>query len=488
MFIGLDLGTTNVKAIVADESGKVVARASERVDLLHVGDRGVEQDIEETWTAARSVVAQLAVGADLARVRAVGVSSQGGALQMLNGDGRPVGRMISWLDGRAEPWNRRLTERLGEEWFAEHVGHGSSGTALGQLLRLREERPTLLDPPYQVGFLGDVIVSRLCGRRAHDATSLSLALLLNPSLQQADPAVLREMGLAEDRLPELLDPRSEAGPLLPEFARRAGLPVGIPVSPAVHDQYAAAVGCGAVHPGDVMLGAGTAWVLLAVGAELMRPVIPEAFVCSHLVEGLYGQILSLVNGGSVFGWALRNLGITGGEPEEVDAILRESPPGANGVMFWPFLSPGGGARLAPGTAGKLCGLRLSHGRADLLRAVVEGLTFELARYLGFLTDAGMEVDRLIMCGGAAAARLTPRIIAGITGLPIACIPETETSALGAGVVARGLLEKEAGLDALSEEMTPDEEVVRPGPDAERYAELFERYVESLPASEREEST
>ncbi|KPK62289.1 MAG: hypothetical protein AMK73_06360 [Planctomycetes bacterium SM23_32] len=481
MFLGLDLGTTNVKAVVADADGNVLARGAAPVGVRHVGTAGVEQDIEEIWSAAVGAVGRAAGAVGGARVRAVGVSSQGGALQLRGADGRPVGPVISWMDGRGAPCDRELTERFGSRWFAEHVGHGQSGIAVGQLLRLRQEAPEMLGRAVRIGFVGDAIVERLCGRAAHDATSLSIGLLYNPWLGRAEPDLLDELGVEDGQLPDLLPADAQAGALVHEAADQLGLPRGIPVSPAVHDQYASALGCGAVQAGDVMFGAGTAWVLLAASDRLIAPVVPRAFVCAHLVEGLYGQMLSLVNGGSSVAWAARLMGVEPAGTDELDSLVEDAAPGAGGVRFRPLLAPQGGAGLPPGTRGALSGLRLRHGRAHVLRAVVEGLACELARHLRFLTDAGVPLGRLVMCGGAAASRTTPQIVADVAGAPVACCSESDTSAFGAAVLARGLGEPGRPLADIARDTAPDARPVEPGANAALYAELAGQYAASLAA-------
>lgn len=479
MLLGLDLGTTRIKAALAAPDGRIVSRGSAPVKMFPVGDDGVEQDIEDIWAATLSAIAELPPD-EISSVRAVGVSSQGGALQVCDGQSRPAGRVISWLDGRGRAYNEEITLELGGRWFARHTGHGGSGVSVGQLLRLRHEAPELLQRPGRISFVGDVIVSRLCGRCAHDATSLSIAVLFNPWLRTADPELLERLGIGEDQLPELLPPSTAAGALSAEASAITSLRAGIPVSPAVHDQYAAALGASAIHDGDVMFGAGTAWVLLAATSRLTEPVIGAAFVCTHLAEGLYSQMLSLVTGGSAFAWAADLVGWDWQDHDETDRLLQSVAAGSDGLRFWPFLVPGAGAGLKSGTSGRLTGLRLSHAAAHVVRATVEGLALELARCLRFLTDAGMEVKRLVMCGGGADSRVTPQIIADVTGLPIACTTETDMSALGAAIVARGLLEQSADLAALSEVMTPPVREFNPGSDSPLYQQLLEKYVASLP--------
>ena len=481
MFLGLDLGTTNVKAVVVDDGGHVVAAGSEALQRYHTPDGGVEQEIEEIWLAACRAIRQAVGKLNGAQVRAVGVSSQGGAMQLLNADDRPVGRVISWLDGRGQPFDRQLTHELGEAFFARHVGRSKSGITIGQVLRLRRQAPKLLDASARIAYVGDVIVGRLCGRRAHDATSLSIAMLLNPCLRRADPDLLQRLQLREGQLPDLLAATTPAGWLRTDAAEQTGLRAGIPVSAAVHDQYAASIGAGSVGPSDVCLGTGTAWVLVANTTGLAEPVTDDAFVCPHLVQGLYGQMLSMANGGSAVEWVV---GLLRGGPassEAIDEMLEAVPAGSEGLCFWPLLAPvaRSGPSVEPG--GRVTGITLAHTANHLVRAVVEGLACELGRHLGFLTDAGLPVRRLVMCGAAAASRFTPQIVADVSGLPVACVKEPAVSAFGAATIARTLVEGDADLSSLARELAPASQTLTPGSGAPVYRRLYERYLEPFAA-------
>ncbi len=479
LLLGLDLGTTNVKAVVTDFGGRVLSAGSALVPLRHVEAGGVEQDIEEIFQAALEVLRQAAGGVEAARIAALGVSSQGGALQILDAQGRSAKPVISWLDCRGATYDDALTAELGGPWFAQRVGHGRSGVAVGQLLRLRHDAAGLLDPPHRIGFVGDTIVGRLCGHAAHDGTSCGIAVLYNPWRRGYDMDVLQRLGMPATQLPDLLSPRTSAGRLRPEIAQAAGLPAAIPVSAAVHDQYAAALGTGAVRPGDVLFGAGTAWVLLAVSDQPAPPVLADAFACTHVVEGLYGQLLSLFNGGSAFAWTRGLLGLDKAAPEELDRLMASVPAGSDGLCFWPLLVSGV-AGLEPGAKGRLLGLQLCHRAEHVLRAVVEGLAYELARHLRFLLGAGIRLDRLIMSGKASAGTVTPQILADVSGLPIACTVHSEASALGAAIIARGLIEPGVPLDQLAESMTLPARLVAPGKDAAVYQAGLQQYLESLP--------
>ena len=165
MFLGLDLGTTNVKALVTDRAGQPLAHASSPVQLYNVGDGGVEQDIEEIAQATLSAIRQVAHSVDPAGIEAIGVSSQGGALQVLDRHAQPLGRVISWLDQRGRSFDRELTDRLQREWFLRRIQRGCSGLGIGQLLRSGPRRPGVDPPTESSGFC------RRCGRLAALRTS-----------------------------------------------------------------------------------------------------------------------------------------------------------------------------------------------------------------------------------------------------------------------------------------------------------------------------
>ena len=476
MFIGLDLGTTNIKAVAVSADGRICARGAAPVELLYLDEGGVEQEIEEIWQAALAALCSLGESVNLSEARALGVSAQGGALQRLDEQGRPVGRVISWLDTRGRTYDDEFTQTAGADWLIRHTGHGHAATSIGQILRLRREDAESLDPPNAIGYVGDVIVARLCGRRAHDATSLSLAMLFNPSLGGPDPELLDLLQVAPSQLPELVPADTPAGELRPEVAGETGLPAGIPVSAALHDQYAATLGAGAVHAGDIMFGAGTAWVLLAVADRFPRAVTPGAFVCTHPAPGRYGLLLSLANGGSAFDWALRIMGLKGRSVGELDALMAAVPAGSAGLRCYPFLVSGGGLGLQHGQPAGLVGLSLAHGQGHVLRAVTEGLAFELSRYLRAIEQNGLPLGRLIMCGGATASSVTPQIVADAAGMPVATLAETGISALGAAMIARALAEPNAELTRIVSEMTPELCDLRPGPDADIYHKLLDEYL------------
>ena len=477
LFLGLDVGTTNVKAVVVDAEGVHRSSGSMSVPVHFVGADGVEQDLGEIQAAVASAIAEAVrgCGADAPRIASIGVSAQGGAMQLVAPDGSPNGPVIGWQDARGRTGGRQVLGRRSPRWFQRRIGSPSVAGCPGQVVRLRAEGA--IDAGTRVGFVGDRIVGWLCGRPAHDATSLSICLFCNPATGREDPDVLSLVGLTPDRLPDLLEVHVPAGGLLPGVAGRLGLRAGLPVGPAVHDQYAAAIGCAAVRPGDVMFGAGTAWVLLAMSERMPRPVEPWSLIGRHAVPGLFGLMVSIGNGGSSFAWARDILGLQGATDAELDALIASAPPGSSGVRFRPLLAPLSSARLPPGSAGRLDGIRLHHSRAHVLRSVVEGLACELGWALKDMRAAGVRVERLVMSGRAAGSAVTPGIVADVLGLPVDTVTQPETSASGAAILGRLLVEPGSTLQGLATVMKPRLKRVDAGDGRHIGARLLKQYIE-----------
>lgn len=479
MFLGLDLGTTNVKALAVDRSGTIVAQGSAPVDRTTAPTGGVEQDIDQIWAATCQAIREVVAQVPPDSIQSIGVSSQGGALQLLDKSGQPLGPVISWLDGRGKQYDRDFETRMGEEYLVAHTGHNLSSMALGQLLRLGAESTGLLESADGIGYVGDVIVGRLCGRRAHDATSLSIGMLYNPRFGAADPELLGQLKIADKELPPLIRVDEPAGGLLGEVAEQTKLVEGIPVSAAIHDQYAASVGAGTVAEGDVLVGTGTAWVLLATMGQLAPPIAPRTFVCPHPFEGLYGQLLSMSNGGSAVQWVLEVTGQSGLRSETIDAQLKSVAPCADGLRCWPLLMEGGRAIDGTSPGGRFTGVKLGHSASHLLRATVEGLACELARHLDWFTRAGSPASRLIVSGPAAVSLVVPQILADVTNRPVTCLSEPDMSAFGAATIARGLVEQDIALCDLASAVVPSERTVSPGADRGVYQDLYAEYVQAF---------
>lgn len=408
-YLGLDLGTSNIKVLLTDSAGDVVSEGSAAVERYDTPDGGVEQDIDQIWQAVCDAIKQAVSSFDVADILAVGVSSQGGAILTLDENDKPLGRVVSWLDKRGADYDKKLLVELGSDFFRKNIGHGKSIIAPGQILRLKVEASTFADSIKKYAFVGDMIVGMLTGRRGHDATSLSICCLLDPATSKANVELLEKLGINESQLPQLFVANQPVGGVIESAAALTGLKSGTPVGPAIHDQYAAAVGAGAINSGDVCLATGTAWVILALTDNLRPPVIDDAFVCPYPYEGLFGQMVSLGTGGSEIQRAMQQAGYNEINLELVDSLLQNAidKPGADKL-------------------------------ADIVYETVANLAKLVAKQFKLMQKSGIVSKRIILTGPAASSRFTPQIIEKETGLNVECFKQSSASACGAAILAKYL--------------------------------------------------
>lgn len=468
MFLGIDLGTTNVKAVLTDPAGTVVSVGSAGVAMDHRPGGGAEQSMADIWHAVIQAVTA-AVGDRGRDVAAVGVSSQGGSIQILDTTGQEVGPVISWMDRRGGPFNEARTATLGSDYLRDHAGHARSLVVPGQLRRLAAEGS--LPEGFALGFVGDRIVHRLTGRAAHDTTSLAITCLANPVTGLADADILAELGLDESRLPDLIEATTPAGALCQAAAAELNLPAGIPVSPAVHDQYASALGAACLGPGEILFGSGTAWVVLACTAEPVDPTGGAAFLARHVLPDRWGLILSMINGGSALGWASKLMGL---DSDDLDEALQAVPLGCDGLGAIPHLTRAG---LTP-QPGALVGLELGHTPAHILRAMLEGLVCELRYYLETLLGDAPGPARLVATGRAATGQVTPQLLANVVGCEVACLDQPAVSAAGAATIAAALLEP-SPLEDLAAGRAETPRLITPDADASACQSLYRHYRDLL---------
>ncbi len=476
MYLGLDLGTSNVKAVIVSEDHRILSSSSVSIPVSQTGEGVVEQDITTIWSAVKHAIKNAAEKVDRSNISAIGVSSQGASLLILDRNGQPEGAVISWMDGRGRQYGDKLVRELGTDWLTSHVGHGDCGIIPAQILRLKTESPQLFTDNPIIADVGSATVHHLCGRVVLDYTSLSIWGLLNPERRQPDPEYLNKLQIHREQLPDLVKSGECAGQLLPVIAKELNLPANIPVSAAIHDQYAAALSVGAVHDKTIMLGTGTAWVLMAMSDRIPSLAIQSAYVCPHPVEGLYGQMLSMVNGGSSVSWARRTLNIDLSSCTNLDSMLDGISAGSDGVVVLPFFSPS--VRYSRQGA-RILGLRLSHTPAHILKAILEGLACELGRHMRVLQNDISDIDQILMCGGAAVSSITPQIISNVMELKVKCFSSNSTSALGAAIIAEKISNSGMSLKEVSYAYETSSYTVEPNNDYKKYQQLFSNYEDLM---------
>lgn len=476
--IGIDAGTSQVKAVRFGPDGRAQQAASEPTAVRAPQPGWSEQDMDEVWAAVRRVVREVAPDDGL--VDAVCTTAQGDGCWLVDEAGRPARPAVLWNDARAgavvDAWER---DGLLAEAFRVNGSYGNAGLASAQLAWLRAADDPGLARARTLLSCGSWVHLQLTGQRALHESDAG-----NPFLDARTGAVAQDVldrlgvGWAVDLLPEVLDGTSAPAPLLPGAADELGLRAGTPVVLGPYDVPATALGLGAVVPGDGFAVLGTT---LCVGSTADGPGLERDPSGMSLRIGYPDRWLlayATLAGTEVLEWARQLLGLPGAADlvrlatDEAGAGRQEPP------LVLPYLSPAGERApfRDPLAAGAVLGLRLGHGPADLARGVLEGLSLAVR---DCLLASGAAPASLAVCGGGARSAGWCAMLADATGLRVVAAEQDQVGALGAvraGELATGRLRD---LDQVAAAGGGTGRVHEPDPGrAERFTGLYERFVQA----------
>ena len=400
----------------------------------------------------------------------------------------PVFNAISWMDQRARLEGGQALEQLGEEGYYRIGGWPFLATLpFKHILWLSRHEPQVFKRTRRFLFVNDFIGHRLTGEYCMDPSDASITHLFNIEHGDWDEQMLALAGIGRRQLSPVKPSGAIVGTLTRQVCMETGLPPGIPLVNGAHDQYCAAVGLGVTSPGPMLLSCGTAWVLLAVPETLEVGLQSHMAISCHAVPGRWGAMRALGGVGASIEWLIDQVYTGKDKPEdrkklyaEVNESVLSSQPGAGGLLFYPL--SGGHTELVYAGRGGFIGMNLKHTRADMARAVMEGVVFDLRWTLEEILAAGVQVDEMKMVGGGAASSAWPQIVTDITGIPVALPATREAASWGAAVLAgvgAGLFPGAAGVVSSA---GPERRLEPNVSHRQRYDELFGHYKTSVPAS------
>lgn len=434
--LGLDLGTTNIKALALGADGQPRARASQKTPATNG-----EYDAEELWRACAQSIHDLLAQLDAdARVDGIAVASMGEAGVLLDAAGKPLAPVIPWYDQRA---------RAAVEWWRANISETDlyriTGLSLrpaysaNTLLWYREQLPNLFARAHTWLCLADWITFCLAGQTTMSYAMACRTMLFDVRRRAWSDELLHLTRLPGDLLPSLFPSGQVIGAVTRDAARETGLREGTPVAIGGHDHVCAALAAGVIEPGRVLDSTGTVEAILA---PLAQPILDRAITggmsCGcHVAHDRYYLIGGITSGG-VVAW-LSRLFAGGDSPEVIARLMTEasaSPIGANGLWFEPYLDGAASRPRDPDAWGAWLGVRLHHTRADFARAAMEGLTFGIRHLVaGMSAAARLPVEELRAVGGATRNAWWQQLKADVIGAPIQTLAVTAVTAQGAALLA-----------------------------------------------------
>jgi erythritol kinase (D-erythritol 1-phosphate-forming) len=500
IIVGLDAGTSVIKAVAFATDGKQLAIASEPNVYARVGDGGYEQDPAETWTRTAGVLRRLvaAVPGIGRRILALAVTGQGDGTWLIDADGAPVAPGWLWLDARAgalADHRRTLPEDRARFLI---TGTGFAACQMGaQLAYMDETTPALLDRAATAFHCKDWLYFLLTGRRATDPTEGLFTFGSYRSLAYSEEVVaLLGLSHRRDLLPEIVDGTERWDPLSAQAASEIGLPAGTPVVLAYVDALCTSLGGGLYDPGRstglTIIGSTGLHMLLVEGADNVRMnPASTGWTMKFPVPGCYAQLQSNMAATLNIDWLLDlALEILAGEGvarsradllARIDDLVLAAPAGR--ILYQPHISDAGerGPFVDPHARAGFFGLDTGHRYGDLMRAVFDGLA--LAARNCYLAMGPLPAE-VRVSGGAARSSALRRIIAAALGAAVRVGGREEAGAAGAAMIAAVCLGAYPDMAAcVGEWVTPWLGALEP-PDAGLagiYERLYPTYAEAQQA-------
>lgn len=474
MILGIDLGTSMVKAALFNANGACISVASRSSSPTPLGEGRIEQEFEEIVTAVSDVIREACAGHPAPQ--AIGLTGQSDGLWLIDENARGIRPAVSWLDDRGNPYLQRWIDDGTYEAVYRRNGNAIfPGSHAPLMAALKESDPQSLAQAATASYLKDAILQRLTGVRATDASDTSLPFL-DTETREYDPEILRLLGLGDCArlLAPVIPAPGKAFAINAEGAALTGLPEGVPVHAGPFDLPACAMGAGLTQPGDGLIIVGTTLACEVLTNRIDKTGDPVGMTLCMPEDGYWLRALPAMVGTATLDWVLGLLNIP---HSQVDALLKKTKPGANGVTALPYFAATG--ERAPfcdvNARGLLSGLSTATTPADLVRAVCEAIAFA-ARHC--IESAGL-TGTVSVCGGGASSQMWSQMIADVLQRPLQIAPRPEVGARGAAIAAMNVLQ----IDYDHGLWTRPEGVIRPDPTtAAHYERAFAHYLETVSAA------
>ncbi|QKJ85065.1 Xylulose kinase [Paramixta manurensis] len=484
MVIGIDLGTSGVKVVLLDEHGQTLASKTVKLRVSRPKPLWSEQDPESWWQATDEAMRALAEEQDLSQVRALGLSGQMHGATLLDSQNRVLRPAILWNDGRSAaqcrelealvPDSRRITGNL-----------MMPGFTAPKLLWVKQHEPEVFSRVEKVLLPKDYLRWRITGEFASDMSDAAGTLWLDVKKRAWNDELLAACGLSQRQMPALYEGNQITGNLQQDVARRWGMPE-VPVIAGGGDNAAGAVGVGIVDAGQGMLSLGTSGVYFVVSDGFLSNVESAVHSFCHALPNRWHLMSVVLSAASCLDWAAQLTGC-----QDVPALLAEAERAKNDVppiWFLPYLSGERTPHNNPEAKGVFFGLTHQHGRAELARAVLEGVGFALAQGMDAVHASGVKPESIMLIGGGARSAYWRQMLADISGQTLDyCTGGDVGPALGAARLALLALNPQTPLAEMLPALPLEQ---RHQPDAQRHQayrqqrETFERlYQQLLPLME-----
>lgn len=415
--LGLDLGTSGLKAVIVNTQAKVVGLGQSEYPIDTPEPGAAEQDPARWWQAAVKAAREALAQAGVADVAAVGFSGQMHGTVLLGRDGQPVRPAIIWADQRSASVLHRVEERIGRAELGQICGTApAAGFQVATLVWLQEHSPESLERTQTVFLPKDYVRYRLTGTVETDQSDASATGMFDVVSRRWPESILQRLGLDSAVLPRIRGSGEVCGELCAAAADAFGLRPGIPVVTGSADQPAQAVGNGLLDPplGSITLGTG-GQVFVPLTKPVFDPQLRLHTFCHAHPERWY-LLGAMLSAGMALRWFKQRTGNL--DYAALDRLAEAVPPGSEGLRFLPYLVGERSPLMDPKAKGGFIGLTLRHDLGHLARAVLEGIAFSVRHIVEVMEEAGARTERFIASGNGLGSRLWRQILADVLNRPL----------------------------------------------------------------------
>ncbi len=475
-----DLGTTGNKATLFDDRGNLVASHLASYSVSYPQANWAEQDPEDWWRAVchatRALLAK--AGTTLRKIAAVTFSGQMMGIAPIDAAGVPLRSAIIWADQRAVAEANWISDHCGAENIYRRSGHRVSPAYLAaKILWVKNHQPELYQRANKFLCAKDYIAFKLTGQAATDYSDASGSNVFDLTRRAWSDDLLSTIGLDVSTVPQVHASTDVIGEVTRQASEETSLAAGTPVVIGGGDGACAAVGAGVVAPGDAYCYIGSSsWIGFASDAPVFDPQM-RTCTFHHLHPQLFAPMGTMQAAGGARDWLLQHMG------EIPDEEVSQIAPGSNGLIFLPYLIGERSPWWNPQARGAFVGLTMSHSRADMTRAVLEGVTFNLRLILDALESQGAHLPAIRLIGGGAQSPLWRQIMADVFARPVVILDlTTEATSWGAAVaggVGVGLYDWNIAKEQARVKLAVEPDAAN----AARYAELLPLFVDTYRALE-----
>lgn len=432
LFLGIDIGTSAVKAVLTDEEGHVISQTSSALSVSRPYPNWSEQNPEEWWESANAAVLALDP-AQRGQVRAIGLSGQMHGATLLGSDLRPLRPAILWNDGRSGAECAALEDECPD--LPRITGNRAMpGFTAPKLRWVRDHEPDVFRQTAKILLPKDYVRLKMTGILASDMSDSAGTLWLDVAARDWSDAMLSVTDLDRSHMPSLHEGSAVTGELRGEIAAAWGMK-RVSVAAGGGDNAAGAVGVGVVNPGDAFLSLGTSGVLFLANARYSPNPVGGVHAFCHALPARWHQMSVILSAASCIDWAARLCGLSDAAGLLAQVETRDAP--SRTEIFLPYLSGERTPHNDPSAKGVLFGLTHDSDAAAIGQAVLEGVAFAFRDGLDVLLDTGAELGSITVIGGGARSAYWGRILASALGRPLVYRAGGEVGpAFGAARLAR----------------------------------------------------